>query len=221
MAQMIPGAPTQPGDRLPSLPRKWGESDQAYRARLMEFQAPYHQARLSRGVIEDEAARQEEQGRGYLGEQVGIQKNRMQELAALLAQQQDTAFNRNIPGIAETAQGGGFLETSGFGNSLARNYTDLQEDTSLALAKQGLADRDFEVAGIGKIADNRLGLQTGGLERQFSEEDLTRSERLARELGAMGVVSPKGESSTDRTLRQVQMGVGTAASLASMAGSGK
>jgi len=140
----------------------------------------------------------EGKSRGILGEQDALQKTRLNDLAALLAQQQDTAFNRNIPGIAETAQGQGFLETSGFGNALARNYTDLQEDTSFQLARQGLSDRDLQIQGLGNIGAQSNELGVAGLERTFSTGDLTRSENLSRELGRMGIVNPRQETDSEK-----------------------
>ncbi len=142
---------------------------------------------------------QESKSRAILDEQSGLQKTRLNELAALLAQQQGSQFNRDIPGIANTAQGKGFLETSGFGNALADRYSDLTEKTSLELAKQGLTDRDLQIQGLGKVGTDRNAIDIAGLERTFSNEDLSRSEKLSRELARLGVVNPQsGETSADK-----------------------
>ena len=183
------------------IPRIPGESEQQYQARLQQAQLPYQQANAERKQIEGLAGTEEAKSRAILDEQGQLQKTRLNDLASLLAQQQNTQFNRDIPGIANTAQGQGFLETSGFGNALSRDYTNLQQDTTNQLAKQGLTDRDLQIAGIGKIGKNNNDLMTSGLQRQFSVTDNARAEQLARELGKMGVSAPaKGPSNTDTFL---------------------
>lgn len=144
---------------------------------------------------------EEERRRKVLEEQKGIQSKRLNDLAALLAAQQSATFNKDIPGIANTAQGQGFLETSGFGGMLADRYKDLTQSTSFELAKQGLTDRDFEVASLGDISNGRGDMNTSALSRRFSVEDNARAEALARELGRMGVSAPaKGPSGFDTAL---------------------
>ncbi len=177
-----------PGFR--GIPRRPGESLADYQVRLQEAQAPYQQANAERKQIEDLSKSEEAKSRSILDEQTGIQTKRLNDLAALLAQQQSTAFNRDIPGIAETAQGQGMLETSGFGNALSRDYTNLEQDTSMQLAKQALADRDLQVSSLGEIGKNANDLTTGGLERQFSVTDNARAEDLAKELARLGQPAP-------------------------------
>lgn len=188
---------TKPGSPgIPTIPRRWGESADAYRQRLMEFQAPYQIAAQERKMVEAEALKQEGKSRSILGEQTDIQKKRLAELTTLLAGQQKTQFNQDIPGIAETAQGAGMLETSGFGNALANRYKELTANTSAELARQSLTDRDLEIGELGKIGAGANNLSTAGLERQFSSSDLARSETLARELARYGVPAPAKEPSS-------------------------
>lgn len=145
---------------------------------------------------------EEARKRKILEEQKGIQSTRLSDLAKLLAQQQNDTFNGDIPEIANTAQGKGFLETSGFGNALADRYQTLTEDTSLAIAKQGLADRDFEVGSIGDISSGTGDLNTSALQRKFSVADNAKSEALARELAKYGVAAPAAQPSTmDKALQ--------------------
>ncbi len=155
------------------------------------------QYRLARLKQDEEAG-----SRKILGEQGDIQKQRLNDLASLLSQQTDRQFNRDIPEIANTAQGQGFLETSGFGNALSKDYKTLVEDQNAQILKQGLSDRDLQIQGIGQIGANNNSLDTGGLERTYSTEDLTRSENLAEKLGRMGVSAPAPQmSSSDRMLQ--------------------
>ena len=145
---------------------------------------------IDRASIEQLARMEEERKRKVLEEQKGIQSKRLTDLAALLAEQQKTEFNRDIPQIANTAQGQGFLETSGFGNALSRDYTNLTKDTSMELAKQGLADRNFEVGAIGDISEGTGGYNQSALARKFSVLDTDKANNLAFELGKMGVSAP-------------------------------
>lgn len=192
--------PNLPG--FPGLPRKPGESDKDYQLRLMEAQRPYQQANIERQQIEKLAGTEEAKSRAILGEQTKLQEQRLSDLASLLAKQQDAKFNRDIPDIAETAQGQGFLETSGFGNALAKRYKDLTAQTSEELARQALTDRDLAINSTGQIGQNANDLYTSGLERQFSVTDNAKSEALARELAKYGVPTPaKGPSTTDKLLQ--------------------
>ncbi len=197
--------PNQPAPNfLPGfagLPRKWGESDADYQARLQEAQRPYQQANIEKNQINDLAGTEEAKSRGILSEQDTLQKQRLNDLASLLATQNNQQFNRDIPGIANTAQGQGFLETSGFGNALSRDYTNLQQDTNNKLATQALADRDLQIQGIGKIGDQTNGLSTSALQRQFSVTDQAKANDLAMQLGRLGVPAPAQQpSTTDKIL---------------------
>ncbi len=179
-----------------------GESESDFRKRLANTSTT-----LAEAEAQQFAERQAGQSRSTLEEQKGIQKSRLSDLATLLAQQEHTKFNQAIPEIAETAQGQGFLETSGFGNALARERTKLASDTAYRLGEQGLADRDFEVNAVGDINKNTQNVETAGIERRYGLEDLTRSEQLARELARLGQPAPaRGPSSFDRTMTALQTG---------------
>jgi len=87
-------------DALPGfigLPRKPGESLADYQLRLQEAQLPYQQAKAERKQIDQLAKDQETGSRNILNEQKTIQQQRLSDLATLLAEQQGTAFNREIP----------------------------------------------------------------------------------------------------------------------------
>lgn len=137
-----------------------------------------------------------------LDTQTALQKQRLEDLSKLLAENNDKQFNLDIPGIAETAQNQGFLETSGFGNALANRRAQLTQTSNEKLTEQALADRDLQIKGIGDITANTNALGTGGLQRTFSTRDLDRSEALARELARYGVPAPSAQPSTfDKTLQ--------------------
>lgn len=158
------------------------------------------QFEIQRLAQEEEARR-----RKILQEQKGIQSTRLQELTALLAQEEARKFGQAIPDIAGNAQAQGFLETSGFGDALARERSKLAGDTAFRLGEQALTDRDFEVGAIGDISKGTGDLNTNALERKFSVEDLGRSENLARELAKYGVPAPaKGPSGSEQFLQYAQ-----------------
>lgn len=207
MAQMTPGIPSYYQPMIP--PRRWGESAEAYQRRIQEFQAPMQRTEAGVRQLIGET---EEGSRGTLEEQKAIQAQRLQELSQFLAAEEGRKFNQAIPEIAETAQGQGFLETSGFGNALARERVRLAGDTSARLTEQGLADRDFEVGSLGAIGENKNQLLVGGLERKFSLEDLDRSEALSRELARLGVQAPQKQSQNffDKYGGLVGAGIGAA-----------
>lgn len=187
-----------PDRYIPTVPpRRWGESAEAYQRRIMEFQAPMQRAE---GGVRQLIGETGELDAETLAKQKAIQQQRLQELAAFLGSEEDRKFNQSIPEIAESAQAQGFLETSGFGNALARERAKLAGDTSARLAEVGISDRDFEVGAIGGTNTQTKDFLTGGLERKFSLEDLDRSEALSRELAKLGVVNPKEPSSTDKFL---------------------
>ena len=196
--------PNLPG--FQGIPRIPGESEKAYQSRLAQAMAPYQQAKIDRDMIEKLAKTQEGQARTTLNEQKGIQKTRLDELTKLLAGQEDRHFNTAIPELANTAQNQGFLETSGFGQSLANARVGYAADTDAELKKQALADRDLEIGAIGDIGANNRNLGTSGLQRQFSVIDNTRSEALSRELAKLGVVNPSKSSKPS----DLQTGLATA-----------
>ncbi len=160
-------------------------------------------------LLHDLQGTEEAKSRAILGEQTGIQKTRLNDLAKLLTETQDAQFNRDLPGIANTSQGQGFLETSGFGTALANRFKDLSAMTSEKIAEQGLKDRDLEVSAIGDIGTNSNNLATGGLQRTYSTEDLTRSEELARELGRMGVSAPANVNTSADNFARYAQGAGS------------
>lgn len=140
----------------------------------------------------------EGKSRGIIGEQNEVAKTRLQELAGFLSGEESRKFNEAIPEIASSSQAQGYLETSGFGQALANKRSSLMADTSARLTEQGLKDRDIEIAGLGKLGREYNDVATAGVERDFSTEDLTRSEQLSRELARLGVVNPRGESDSEK-----------------------
>lgn len=164
---------------------------------------------------EREGIRQKFQQQETLTQQKEIQKNRLGELATLLGEQEKRQFNESVPELAGNAQTAGFLETSGFGNALARERARLAGNTQTVLGLQALDDRDFEVNAIGDIAKNLNSFQTAGLERQFGLQDRDYSENLAKELARLANPEIKQPSSLERALPFIGLGTSAATAYAS------
>ena len=150
-----------------------------------------------RGAIELEAQRQAGQLTGTLEQQKALREKNRTELAGILADRQTEEFKRAVPQLAEQANMQGTLRSTGFGEQLAKKYTDLTADTQFQLAQQGLSDTEKYVGGLGDIANVRAGLQTSGLQREFSLDDAARSEQLAKMLTEMSNPSSSSGKTTE------------------------
>jgi len=95
----------------------------------------------------------------------------LSDLADLLTEFRGRQFKSDIPILAESAQARGQLDSSGFGNELARRQAQLASQSEQILGMQGLSDRDAEILGQLKATEGMLGFQTAGLQRQFGLDD--------------------------------------------------
>ncbi len=137
-----------------------------------------------------------------LDAQTASRSKNLNDLASLLAKSNDTQFNLDIPGIANTAQNQGMLETSGFGQALANRRSQLTADSDLLLGKTAIANADTAANGIGDIATNANAIDTAGLQRTFSTEDQSSAAALAKVLAQYGVPAPAPQPSTlDKVLQ--------------------
>jgi len=147
-----------------------------------------------RGQIELEAQRQADELQKTLDQQKSLRDTNRTALATQLAGYQQDQFNRAIPGLAEQANTSGILRSTGFGDILAKKYTDLTKDTENTLANQGITDSNAYINGLSDIANTRTGLQTGGLQRQFSLNDTASTTALAQQLAQLSQPSSSGGS---------------------------
>lgn len=168
-----------------------------------------------RGAIELEAQRQAGQLQTAADEQKRIRAEGRAQLAAKLTDYQNEQFNRAIPQLAEQANTRGILRSTGFGEQLAQKYSDLTKDTEMELARYDLGDNEKYASAIGDIANVRAGLQTGGLQREFSLQDAQRSEDLAKYLAQ---ISQPSSSSGKTSGEKWAQGVTATGSLAQGAG---
>lgn len=149
-----------------------------------------------RGQIELEAQRQADELQKTLDQQKTLRDQNRTALASQLAQYQTDQFNRAIPDLAEQANTSGIYRSTGFGDILARKYSELTKDTENQLAMQGLSDSEKYVSGLGDIANTRTGLQTGGLQREFSLNDAASSAALAKQLAQLSQPSSSSSKTT-------------------------
>lgn len=149
-----------------------------------------------RGAIELEAQRQAGQLQTTLDQQKTLRDENRRKLAETLAADRTEAFNRAIPQLAEHANTQGILRSTGFGDLLSQKYTDLTRDVQSRLAEAEYGDSEKYVGGLGDVANVRAGLQTSGLQREFSLDDASRSEDLARELALLSKPSEGGGKSS-------------------------
>lgn len=160
--------------------------------------------RTDRGQIETEAQRQARQLQTTLEQQKTLREQNRTKLAEQLANYQTEQFKRAIPQITEDANVKGVYRSTGFGKALANKYADLTKDTEFQLAQQDLKDSEAYVGGIGDIANVRTGLQTSGLQRQFSLDDALKSFTLAQRMADMN--KPSEPSSKSKTLAGINTG---------------
>lgn len=164
-----------------------------------------------RGAIELEAQRQAGQLKTTLDEQKTLRDQNRQALAQQLATYQQQQFDRAIPQLTENANTQGILRSTGFGEQLARKYGEITQDSENQLAMQGLKDSEAYTGGLGDIANVRSGLQTSGLQRDFSLDDNARSMTLAQQLAQLqGKPSSSASKSTGTALGTVAGGIGGA-----------
>lgn len=121
--------------------------------------------------IEREGVRQKVQIEDTAKTQSDMRSTRLQDLSKLLAQQKTQTFERNKGALAEDAMARGLFKTSGYGDSLARYQTQLDQDTTNLLATQGLADRDLDINALATALQTQQTFQGSGLSREFSTGD--------------------------------------------------
>lgn len=145
--------------------------------------------RTDRGEVETEAQRQAKQLQVTLEQQKALREESLAKLSKTLADSQMEQFNRAIPNLAEQANTAGIYRSTGFGDILARQFSDLEKDRQTEFAKQAYGISDQYASGLGDVANTRVGLQTGGLQRQFSLEDAERSLALAQQMSQQNQAS--------------------------------
>jgi hypothetical protein len=130
------------------------------------------------------------------------------DLAKLLSENQNNLFNSEIPDLAEQANTKGIFRSTGFGDSLAREYARLTASTQNQLAQKALEYGDQDLNGIQKALDVEQSYQGQGISRVFGSEDYSRqlndTLRLARESAPQN----QGKTGTEKAEQALQIGLG-------------
>ncbi len=106
-------------------------------------------------------------------------------LANLLTQQAQNSFSKTLPSTAEDYNAGHLLNSSGYGNEVARQQGQLAQDIANQLAQQQ----------IGALQQKQA-LGQSALSRGFSLEDFVRQANVAKSIGAQAAPQvPSGKAS--------------------------
>lgn len=108
-------------------------------------------------VYKNEGNNQYDQLMGLADQQKSARAQALTDLAGVLADQQLKSFNRAVPNLAEQANTSGIYRSTGFGDILARKYTELEQDRQNQLALQGISDRDQYLSAQQAALGNKLG----------------------------------------------------------------
>lgn len=180
--------------------------------------------------IEKEGLRQKLQSEGVAATQKVQRAQQLNDLAGILSNQADTNFQRSIPTVAENANTAGIYRSTGYGEALAKQQGQLQQDVQSQLAQQGLQDRAIDTGSLGDILAAQQGFQSAGVQRQFSLDDFATQARYAQQLADAAKPQNPGKTNGQKWAQGINAGVGVGgliaapftggASLAATAGAG-
>lgn len=159
------------------------------------------------GKIERERIRQQVESEKALTARKGERQTKLDELAGLLSSRRDTLQDRAIPQITEKSNAAGQLDTTAYGQAIAKNLTQLEEDSQYALSAQSLSDRDVNMAEALDILNRSQQFQTAALERTFSREDQSRSQDFAMRLAELSKPTQPSKSSAEKWLNGASVAI--------------
>lgn len=168
------------------------------------------------GKIERERIRQQVESEKALTVRKGERQTKLDELAGLLSSRRDTLQERAIPQITEMSNAAGQIDTTAYGQAIAKNLTNLEQDSQFALSQQALSDRDVNMAEALDILTRSQQFQTAGLERTFSLDDQQRSQDFATRLAELSRPTQPSKSSTEKWMNgasALMAGANTAANV--------
>lgn len=93
-------------------------------------------------IYRQEGTSQQQQLNALAEQQKAARATSLTDLADILAKQQQQTFNTALPNLAEQANTSGIYRSTGFGDQLARYYSQLEAQRQNQLALQGLSDRE-------------------------------------------------------------------------------
>lgn len=198
----VPAPPTPPNQVVPTNPNLPTDVPG------QTIAGPTIDLNSDEGKIEQEAAREKQQGLDVLNQQVSLGQTGLSSLGDILQKQNQAQFNYDLPDIKEQLQGEGVYNSpSALANAVARESSLLGANTTAQLGQYGLGNIQLQQQGLGSILQNQQGLQQGGLQRQFSLADYAKQAQLAKDIGSASL--PQAPSSFSSALTG---GLGGAAS---------
>lgn len=121
--------------------------------------------------IEREGLRQSQQQADLAKQQKEAHASSLGDYAKLLAENQQSLFNREIPDLAEQANTKGIYRSTGFGDSLAKEYAKLTADTQNQLGQKAIAYGDLDTNNLANAVNISQSYQGQGLNRKLNLAD--------------------------------------------------
>lgn len=134
--------------------------------------------------IETEGQRQNQQMQDFITGDAATRASARDQLAQLLTQKAQQSFSETLPQTAEDYNSHHLLNSSGYGNEVARQQANLASQIANQVGMQGFSDIDLQSRQKQAALGGMQSFQTAGLNRGFNLDDFVRQGNLAREIGA-------------------------------------
>lgn len=169
------------------------------------------QAPIDRAKIETEGERQFKQQQDQIAQEESRRATDRTDLGKLLTQQATMTFGTMLPNIAEDAQAAHLYDSTGYGQEVARQQSQLISGIANQLGQVGLQDVNLKSQAQASALQGLQGYQGQGLERTFNLQDYQRQSDLARQLGAASAPQIKGTGKGGAILGGAGSGAATGA----------
>lgn len=175
--------------------------------------------------IEDLASKLYGQNQDFISSDLASRATGRDALAQMLTQQAQQSFQQTLPQTAEDYNSGHLLNSSGYGNEVARQQSNLAAQIASSLGIAGLSDIGYgsteKAQALAQLQGmNTNALQTGqsfdtaALNRGFSLADFDKQAQLSQQLGALSAPQVGGGKGAAGS---VLSGIGSLAPLAGAA----
>lgn len=178
------------------------------------FSLDPNQLASDKSAIQNLGESQDAQNQQYITQDASDRSSARDKLSQLLTQQAQQSFAQTLPQTAEDYNAGHLLNSSGYGNEVARQQANLAAQIANRVALQGVSDIDRQSQLKQGALQNLQGFGQSGLGRQLSLEDFVNSANVAKTIGAQAAPQvSNGKGQTGALLS----GVGSLAPLAGLA----
>lgn len=157
------------------------------------------QLAADKAAISGLGASQDAQNQQFITSDAESRSGARDQLARLLTQQAQQSFSQTLPKTAEDYNAGHLLNSSGYGNEVARQQSNLAAQIANQVALQGVSDINRTSDQKAAALQGLQGFGNAGLSRQFSLEDFINSANVSKTIGAQTapqVSSGKGQTGT-------------------------